>query len=165
MASRFRRRVVTVLLALYSVFVLVITLTPEMPGTSLVGRVVGRLLRSLHARGLFPTADYLTIEFIGNILMFIPLGVFVALLIPRRAWWTLLLIGTAFSGFIELFQALFLPTRYPEVRDLVSNSSGFLIGAAAAVALRMVVNHRDRLVERDREDQHREHGSPPRQTL
>lgn len=153
MASRFRRRVVTVLLALYGVFVLVITLSPRMPGTGLVARVVDRLLRSLHARGLFPTADFLTVEFIGNILMFVPLGVFMALLIPRRAWWTLLVTGTAFSGFIELFQALFLPGRFPEVRDLISNSLGFLLGAAGAVSLRMLVNHRDRLVERDRENQ------------
>ena len=151
MASRFRRRLVTALLVVYAAFVLVITLTPQMPGAGLVDRLVSRVLRSLHARGLFPGADYLTVEFIGNILMFVPLGVLVALLVPRRAWWTLLLAGTAFSGFIELFQAVFLPDRYPEWRDLVSNSTGFLIGAAMAVALRMLVGHRDRLVEHDRQ--------------
>ena len=153
MASRFRRRLVTALLVLYAGVVGVITLTPEMPGTGLVDRFVSRVLRSLHARGVLPGIDYLTVEFIGNILMFVPLGVLVALLVPRRAWWTLLLAGTVFSGFIELFQALFLPDRYPEWRDLLSNSTGFLIGAAIAVSLRMIVNHRDRLVQHDRERQ------------
>jgi len=148
-ASRFRRRLVTAMLAVYVVFVLLITLTPQMPGTGVVGRLVGRFLYELELRGI-TSIDYLDIEFFGNILMFIPLGVFAALLIPRKAWWTLLLLGTAFSGLIEWSQATFLPSRYPEVRDLVSNTTGFLIGAAVSVTLRLIVSHRDSLVELDR---------------
>jgi len=93
---------------------------------------------------------FLHIEFVGNILMFVPLGIFAALLLPRKAWWVLLLMGTAFSVSIELFQAQFLPGRFPEVRDVISNSTGFLIGAAMSIALRLVVSHRDSLVEQDR---------------
>jgi glycopeptide antibiotics resistance protein len=151
MASRFRRRLVMALLAIYTVFVLVVTLTPRMPGTDFVGRFVSRVLYEFHQRGLFTSVDYLDIEFAGNILMFVPLGVFTALLLSRRAWWTLLLLGTVFSGFIETFQALFLPDRFPEVRDLLSNTTGFLLGAAASVLLRLLVAHRDRLVELDRQ--------------
>ncbi|MET4583959.1 glycopeptide antibiotics resistance protein [Conyzicola nivalis] len=148
-ASRFRRRLVSAALAIYVVFVLLITLTPQMPGTGLVGRIVDRFLYELELRGI-TSIQFLDIEFFGNILMFVPLGVFSALLIPRKAWWTLLLLGTAFSGLIELSQAAFLPSRYPEVRDLVSNTTGFLIGAAASVTLRLIVSHRDSLVELDR---------------
>lgn len=64
----------------------------------------------------------------------------------------LLFAGTLFSGFIELGQLLFLPDRFPEVRDLISNSTGFLLGAAASVLFRLLVAHRDRLVERDRRE-------------
>jgi glycopeptide antibiotics resistance protein len=150
MASRFRRRLVTVLLAIYTLFVLVVTISPRMPGTDFVGRLVSRVLYELHERGLFTSLDFLDVEFMGNILMFVPLGVFTALLIPRRTWWTLLLLGTVFSGFIEAFQALFLPDRFPEWRDLLSNTLGFLLGSAASVGLRLLVAHRDRLVEEDR---------------
>ncbi len=149
-ASRFRRRMVMLMLAAYSVFVMVITLSPRMPGSGFVSRVVDRFLQSLHARGIFEFVDFLVLEFLGNILMFVPLGVFVALLLSRRHWWVLIFIGTAFSGVIELGQMLFLPDRFPEVRDLFSNSIGFLLGAIAAVAFRLMVAHRDRLVEHDR---------------
>lgn len=154
-ASRFRRRLTMLLLALYAVFVAVVTLTPSMPGSGTVARIVDRVLQSLHYRGLFLWADYLTFEFIGNILMFVPLGVFTALLVSRRHWWALLFLGTIYSGAIELSQLLFLPDRYPEVRDLVSNTTGFLIGAIASVLFRLAVAHRDNLVERDRRDAER----------
>ncbi len=149
-ASRFRRRVTFALLVGYSAFVALITLTPRMPGSGFVLRVVDRVLASVHQRGLFLSIDFLTIEFIGNILMFVPLGLFVAMLISHRHWWVLLFAGTLMSGVIELSQLLFLPSRYPEVRDLVSNSTGFLIGALVAVLFRLVVEHRDKLVEHDR---------------
>jgi len=149
MASRFRRRLVAVMLVVYSAVVLVITLTPQAPGASLISRITYRFIASMNARGI-SWVDFLVIEFIGNILMFVPLGIFAALLISRKAWWTLLFMGTAFSAFIEFFQAAFLPERYPEVRDIVSNTTGFLIGASIAITLRLLVSHRDRLVEEDR---------------
>jgi len=151
-ASRFRRRITIVLFVGYAFFVALITLTPQTPGSGFVSRVVDRLLASLHSRNLFLTVDYLTIEFIGNILMFIPLGIFSAMLATRRHWWSLLFTGTLMSGAIELSQMLFLPGRFPEVRDLISNSTGFLIGAMCAITLRLLVAHRDNLVERDRRD-------------
>jgi glycopeptide antibiotics resistance protein len=134
----------------YALFVLVITITPQMPGTGFVARVVDWFLYELHSRGLFTSLGFLHIEFVGNILMFVPLGIFAALLLPRKAWWLLLLMGTAFSVGIEMFQAYFLPGRFPEVRDVVANSTGFLIGAAMSVALRLLVSYRDSLVEKDR---------------
>lgn len=149
-ASRFRRRMTILMLLVYSVFVIVITLTPRMPGSGFVSKSVDRVLASLHARGLFEFVDFYVVEFLGNILMFIPLGIFVALLLSRRHWWLLIFLGTLFSGIIELSQMLFLPGRFPEVRDLASNSMGFLIGAILAVAFRLIVAHRDGLVEHDR---------------
>jgi len=149
MASRFRRRLVTFFLVLYAAFVAVITLTPRMPGSGLLNRLVLRFLSELHRRGI-TWIDFLAIEFIGNVLMFLPLGLFAALLIPRRAWWSLLFLGTVSSAFIEFFQSVFLPGRVPEVRDLMSNTIGFLLGALFAISMRLLVAHRDTLVEHDR---------------
>lgn len=122
------RRVVTAAaLAAYTAFVLVVTLSPRMPGTGFVGRLVNGVLDWFHERGLLLPVDYSVVEFTANIGMFVPLGVLVLLI--RRSWW-LLLVGPAFSGFIELFQATLLPTRVGEWRDILSNSLGFLLGAA-----------------------------------
>jgi glycopeptide antibiotics resistance protein len=150
MASRFRRRLVLAMLIVYTGFVFVVTLTPRMPGSGFVARFVVWALRELHERNLFLWVEFLDVEFFGNILMFVPLGIFTALLISRRAWWLLLVLGTALSGIIETSQYLFLPDRFPEWRDVLSNSLGFLIGAALSVGLRLLVAHRDRLVEIDR---------------
>ena len=150
MAARFRRRLVTVLLVLYTAFVLVITATPEMPGSSFVRRGVDWLLYALNARQQSIHFSYLHVEFIGNILMFVPLGIFAALLIARKHWWLLLFMGTAFSIGIEMFQATFLPDRVPEVRDVISNAAGFLIGSVISLSFRLIVGYRDSLVALDR---------------
>lgn len=150
-ASRFRRRTTMVFFAGYSALVLVATLTPQMPGSGFVLRVVNRTLASLHYRGLFLSVDFYTVEFLGNVLMFVPLGIFMAMLVSQKHWWVLLFTGTLMSGAIELSQFLFLPDRFPEFRDLVSNSTGFLIGAICALLIRLLVSHRDGLVERDRQ--------------
>jgi glycopeptide antibiotics resistance protein len=137
------------MLVVYTLFVFWVTLTPRMPGSGLLSRIVDRFLLELRDRGI-TNIHFLDIEFFGNILMFVPLGILAAMLVPRRAWWTLLLLGTAFSGVIEASQAAFLPDRLPDARDLFSNTTGFLIGAAASVALRLLVAHRDGLVDQDR---------------
>ncbi|WP_411701485.1 VanZ family protein [Conyzicola sp.] len=152
MASRFRRRLVLFALFIYTIFVLTITISPQMPGTGLVSRAVDWLLYELHSRGLLTSVGFLHIEFVGNIIMFVPLGIFAALLLPRKAWWLLLILGTAFSVGIELFQSQFLPGRFPEIRDVISNTTGFLLGAAFSVTLRLMVSYRDSLVEKDRKN-------------
>ena len=137
-----RARILAVALAAYTAFVCVVTLSPRMPGTGSVEILVNSVLDYLHERGWFVGTEYLDIEFLANVGMFVPLGVLTALLLPRRARWMLLLIGTAFSAFIESYQALFLPGRYPELRDIVSNSLGFLIGAGVTVLLRALRSQR-----------------------
>ena len=131
-----RRAVLAAALAVYAGFVLAVTLTPRMPGTSSIALLVNAALAEFHRRGLLVGVEYDTVEFIANIGMFVPLGVLTALLLPRRAWWVLLLAGTAFSGFIELYQLLLLPGRVGEWRDVLSNSLGFLVGAGVVVIIR-----------------------------
>jgi glycopeptide antibiotics resistance protein len=128
------RRLVIGMLVVYTALVLFVTLTPRAPGTGFVRRTVDAALAVLAEYGI-TGIDFLDVEFFGNILMFVPLGVFAALLLPRRRWWALLLLGTAFSAFIELYQGAFLPERFSEWRDIVSNTSGFLVGAGATVVV------------------------------
>ncbi|CAN5303071.1 hypothetical protein BH11ACT5_BH11ACT5_06400 [soil metagenome] len=125
-------RILAAALAVYTAFVLVVTLSPRMPGTSFAAEFVNSVLGWFHERGLLIGMEYLDVEFLANVGMFVPLGVLVLLLMRR--WW-MLFAGTAFSAFIETYQALFLPGRYPELRDVLSNSIGFLLGAGVAYVL------------------------------
>ena len=69
----------------------------------------------------------LTSEEAGNIAMFVPLGVFLPVLWPRQRWWTFPA-GIALSCSIELVQRQFLDWRSPQVRDVVWNGTGALLG-------------------------------------
>jgi glycopeptide antibiotics resistance protein len=93
-----------------------------------------------------PVVTYSVLEFTANIALFVPAGVLGVLWLGRRRWWLAVPVGLALTCAIEAVQALALPDRYPDVRDLVSNTLGALIGAAATVvALRALLRpHRPR---------------------
>ena len=73
------------------------------------------------------------IVLIGNILAFVPLGIFVPLLLKRRSLSLTLLIALALSAAIEIGQlavsvALGFAYRTADVDDVVTNVAGALIG-------------------------------------
>lgn len=124
-------------LAIYTVIVLAITMTPQKPGPGLIDKVVNTVLDALHGKGLLLWVDYSLVEFTANILMFVPLGVLVAIVLPRRLRWLLLVIGTVFSTLIELTQLL-IPGRFSDVGDVIANSAGFLIGAGLTLLVKAI---------------------------
>lgn len=66
------------------------------------------------------------VNFPGNIVMFLPIGFFAALLSDKPRWWKGTLLTAALSLFIELFQ-LFV-SRGTDVDDLILNTLGGLLG-------------------------------------
>jgi VanZ family protein len=70
-----------------------------------------------------------------NVLLFVPLGVIGAVLLPRWPWWRWLFVGLALSGAIELTQGLFLPHRHGDVVDVITNTAGAALGAWAVKRL------------------------------
>lgn len=66
--------------------------------------------------------------------MFIPIGVFFVLLMGRQWWFAAMLAGIGLTFTIEFVQ-LFLPTRVPDVRDLIANSFGSCVGVVVALIL------------------------------
>ena len=71
-------------------------------------------------------------DVILNVMLFLPLGGFLALAGMR--WWRLGLGAALLSGSIECAQ-LFIPGRDSSVADVVSNTTGALVGCGAALAL------------------------------
>lgn len=140
-----RAAIGTVGLAICAAFVLLVTLTPTPVDAGLRGSI-DKVLDKLHAHGLPTWFQYPQLEFISNVAVFVPIGFFLALLVPWRAWWLCILIGPVFSGALEFAQGAFLPDRFSSVGDVIANSIGSLVGSIAAFALRSVVEARDRRV-------------------
>ncbi len=111
-----------------------LTLTARPYGDD-IGGVIDRLLEWLSRRALTEWVTFPWLEFFANIAMFVPLGVFVVLWFGVRRWWLAPLIGFAVSAAIELCQLWLLPSRYPDARDLLANTTGAVLGAAVMVLL------------------------------
>lgn len=87
----------------------------------------------LHAHGAPVWVRYSTIEFGANIVLFVPVGLFVVILAGPRRWWLGVFVGFATSCVIELGQLVFLPARFASAYDLIANTTGSFIGAIIAV--------------------------------
>lgn len=131
-----RARTVTVtLLIAYLVGLTRVTLWPSL-GTEDPFGVVRTTLSWLNAHSI--PLSYAGTEFVANIVLFVPFGILVALLLPRRPAWAVIGLGLATSAVIELAQLLFLPDRVADVRDLVANT----LGTAVGFALRHIAGRR-----------------------
>jgi glycopeptide antibiotics resistance protein len=73
------------------------------------------------------------VEFVVNVLIFIPVGVLFVLLLGRSLWWAAIVFGIIGSFWIELAQYLWLTERTADTRDVVSNGIGMLIGVFVAM--------------------------------
>lgn len=132
-AKRRLRTVPLALLILYTVFIGLVTLTPNQLDTA-PGSFIAELLEFLASHRLTAWIDYVILEKLANVGMFVPFGLLVALQCGRRRWWVGWVAGIAFTCIIEGTQATLLsPTRYGTISDLVTNSLGAAIGAVIAL--------------------------------
>ncbi|BDI22139.1 VanZ family protein [Herbiconiux sp. L3-i23] len=124
-----RHPILSLVTLAYLAFVGWLTLSPELPlgdGTDgLVWQILDLLDRIPGTRWI----DYADVEFLANVAMFAPIGMFFVLLFGRRRWWAAMLLSFVLSCAIELAQLLFFTSRVADVRDIVSNTSGAVIGA------------------------------------
>jgi acetyltransferase-like isoleucine patch superfamily enzyme len=84
---------------------------------------------ALHENALTAGINYGVVEGTANVILFFPLGLFLALLLPVRRWWLAALAGLFTSVAIEAVQFLLLSQRQASVRDVVNNTLGALLGA------------------------------------
>lgn len=130
--SRRRRALLVAASCVYAVAVWWMTLRPSIydDGTS------GILHRVLDALTAWPASAWVTfgvVEFTANVIMFVPLGMLCVAW--RRPWWQAIAAGVGVSASIETVQLLFLPTRVADVRDVVANTLGAVIGLGAAMLI------------------------------
>jgi VanZ family protein len=121
----------------YLGFVGLVTLTPasEQPDYSaLAARVLARLERYPDLDPITARLSVARVEFLANIGLFVPVGVFVLLLFGSRLWWVAVAGSIALTSAIETAQRS-IPGRVPDPRDVVANSIGAVIGVALALVL------------------------------
>jgi VanZ family protein len=126
----------------YLAFVGWLTLTPEPIGRDQQDLIL-RILDALHRRGYAESIDYARLEFLANIALFVPIGVFLLLLFGAGGWWVAAIGSFAMTAFIETAQQK-IPGRVSDDRDLVANTIGALIGIALALVLTMPATLRRR---------------------
>jgi len=112
-----------------------LTLGPQPEG---VGGVLQTLADGFAGVPATAWMTYAVLEFTANVALFVPFGLLWILWCGPRQAWIGGVAGLAMSVLIEATQALALPDRYPDVRDLIANGVGALLGALilAAVARR-----------------------------
>jgi len=120
----------------------VLTLTPQDEHTSQALFVV-RALDALHRRGYLESIDYGRFEFLANIALFVPAGMFLLLLLGAGGWWIAALLCFAMTAGIESAQHV-IPGRVPDDRDLLANGLGSLIGIGVALVLTLPATLRRR---------------------
>jgi VanZ family protein len=126
----------------YLAFVAWLTLTPQVDA---VGRIsiIYRVLDALHRHGYLLSIDDNQLEFLANIALFVPVGMFLLLLFGTRLWWVALTASFAMTSFIEIAQRS-IPGRVPDERDLVANGLGAVIGVLVALVLTLPATLRRR---------------------
>lgn len=132
-----RHPFLSLLTLLYLGFVGLVTLTPgqDQPDyQGLAARILARLER-------YPDLDPMTsrlsverVEFLANIGLFVPLGVFLLLLVGTRLWFVALAAGIVLTSMIESIQKS-IPGRVSDPRDVAANSIGLFVGLALALLL------------------------------
>jgi glycopeptide antibiotics resistance protein len=78
----------------------------------------------------------LSIEFVTNVLLFVPLSVLGHTFRPHWRWGRWTLAGLAGTLLIETVQLLFLPSRSAALVDVVANTLGAVVGYAVVRVLR-----------------------------
>ncbi|WP_374457591.1 VanZ family protein [Nocardioides sp.] len=141
-----RHPFLSLLTLLYLGFVGLVTLTPgdgQPDYMDLAQRILTRLER-------YPDLDPLTsrlsverIEFLANVGLFVPLGVFLLLLVGSRLWLVALAAGIVLTSMIENVQRS-IPGRVSDPRDVAANSIGMFIGIGLALVLTLPASLRRR---------------------
>lgn len=130
-----RNRIVVGCTVLVAVLIGCATLWPHPIDRPLTG-TIAQVLDALHSWGVPQFVNYTMVEFTANMVMFVPFGLCVALLCPRKLWWCAVVAGAALSVAVELTQLVLLPARFATLSDVVANTGGALLGAALALLVR-----------------------------
>lgn len=126
----------------YIVTLALIAFWPSPVDTAVRGDL-GRMTAWFARHGL-PVVDYALIEAGANVVLFIPLGLLLALHLRPGFAWVAIAVGALTSCLIELGQLLFLSARFATLEDVAANTGGAALGALVGGLLRELLLARQR---------------------
>jgi glycopeptide antibiotics resistance protein len=130
----FRRHpILTVITFVYLGVVGWITLSPQTDPTDF-NSLVFRFLEFFSRHEVTQWLTYQRLEFLANVAMFVPIGVFFLLLFGRFWWFASVIAGGLLTGAIEFAQR-FIPGRVSDVSDLIANTGGAAVGVLLALII------------------------------
>ena len=133
--ARVESVIVWVVFALYLVFLLKLLLFSRVPGSERSVNLIPFASIADYVGGSAEARRFAFANLAGNILVFVPLGAYVAFLRRRARIWSNVLIVAAVSVAVEVIQwAAAVGTS--DVDDVILNTLGGLIGVLVVVGLR-----------------------------
>lgn len=124
-----RQRIVYVMIpaGLYLAAVLFIVFWPVPVDRPVQGNL-DQVLSWLHGHGVPGWFDYGLVEWLANVVMFVPWGAFGAVVSAPRRWWLVAVAGMLASSVIETAQLLLLDARFASPADVAANTLGAVLG-------------------------------------
>ncbi len=129
-------------LAVYGVGAVIALFSP-VPVSDDYPRIVDTVLEFFYRAGGPLGFGIVEVEMLLNVLVFVPIGVFAAMLLPRKLWWVAVLGGAALSTAAEAFQYVVLSSRVGSLRDVVLNVVGTALGALVVFGIRTYIRRRE----------------------
>jgi len=135
-----RKPLALISLASYLVILIVTTLWPKpVDGEGILATITRELLRFTSNISWLHWIQYNQLEAIANVVLYIPLGIFLVLFLNKTKLWVLCLIPILISLLAEGSQRLFLPDRYATANDVFFNALGGVIGILIAASIRRMM--------------------------
>lgn len=117
----------------YLAFIGWVTLTPGSDAPTQSDLVL-RVLTRLQGYDRLSWLTYDRAEYLANVALFIPTGLFLLLLFGTRFWWLAVAAALAMTSLIETAQRA-IPGRVSDERDIAANTMGAVVGVAVGLVL------------------------------
>ncbi len=131
-----RKPLALLALACYLIILVATSIWPKPVDGEGILSIITRELLNFTART--PSLDWIQyneLEAIGNVLLYVPLGIFLVVFAPRTKNLVLALVPVLVSLLAEGSQILFLPERYATAFDVLNNALGGVIGIFIAKSI------------------------------
>ncbi len=133
------RHLMRLVFSLYVVALAFVVFWPTHVDDNAAGGALVAFIDRGRAEGFLPGwVNYSSIEWISNVVMFVPFGFLLFFVLPTRLRLLSVMCGFCASSFIESVQLL-MPERTSSWWDIVANTLGALLGALVAWMLNFVV--------------------------
>lgn len=131
------------LLVVYLALLAAISLWPKpVDGGGIIWFLTSEILKFTRSVSGLNWLQYNQLEALANVLLYLPLGLFLVVLLPKLKLWWLLPIPILVSVVAEAIQRFALPARYSTLDDVYNNSLGGVLGVLIAAGIRQLLKLR-----------------------